>query len=577
MLIRRKRLLILKGPSGSGKTATIRMLAKALAFDLSEWKNPEEAEFGSDGYASTYVQFEEFLGRSGRFGGLELSSSSTPVSRSEDTTSGSDRKAILVEEFPNTFVSSPRALAQFRSSILAYLSAKEAPSNPVYREGNIPLILIISETHLTASMSPSDAFTAHRLLGSTILNHPYATCIEFNPIASTYLLKALELVLKKEARHCSKRRAPGTFILKKLAEQGDVRSAIGFLEFLCLRGGNDDAWTGRVATKASKGRGRQSSSANTAFENESLEMVTRREANLGLFHAVGKVVYNKRDDPCPDGPTVVHPPAHLQEQHLRDKIPQTNPDTLMGEAGTDTLTFIAALHENYVSSCAGISFIDTLDACGGIISDVDILASDPTSRFRNRSFHANAGSEELRREEIAFQVAVRGLLFSLPYPVKRPATAYKMAFPTSVRLWRKQEEIEAEIQTWKGTHTGLSPWRSDPDGEQDRKIEMRIGLETTDQLLLERLPYLAKIQQSSGIGGGALEKLTGLGMENGHIGNGESDGDSVLEAELEPASKQQKDAGLHARTIKDSSLPVSQAQVEESVQKLYLSDDDIED
>ena len=32
------------------------------------------------------------------------------------------------------------------------------------------------------------------------------------------------------------------------------------------------------------------------MEEESLEMVTRREASLGIFHAVGKVVYNKRDE-----------------------------------------------------------------------------------------------------------------------------------------------------------------------------------------------------------------------------------------------------------------------------------------
>ena len=255
-----------------------------------------EAEFGTDGYASTHAQFDEFLTRSGRFGGLELVHPATPTPISQDpdgkSASAPRPKIILVEELPNSFVSSPRALEQFRSSLLAYLSAN-APSDIFSQrlETVTPLILVITEMHLNSSSSLSDTLTARRLLGTDILNHPSTGSIEFNPIATTYLLKALNLVIKK-AGFTGRRRTPGPGILKKLAERGDVRSAIGALEFLCICSDDDEHWNEKVAARVRPKDKQVPPVSNT--EIESLEMVTQRETSLGLFHAVGKVVYNKR-------------------------------------------------------------------------------------------------------------------------------------------------------------------------------------------------------------------------------------------------------------------------------------------
>lgn len=62
-----KKLLVLKGASGVGKTATVSTLAGAMGFDVLEWTNPAVSDFSSDNYLSTFAQFEDFLGRSGRF------------------------------------------------------------------------------------------------------------------------------------------------------------------------------------------------------------------------------------------------------------------------------------------------------------------------------------------------------------------------------------------------------------------------------------------------------------------------------------------------------------------------------
>ena len=118
--------------------------------------------------------------------------------------------------------------------------------------------------------------------------------IEFNAIAPTLLAKGLELIVQKESRKSGRRKTPGPLVLKRLGEIGDVRSAIGSLEFLCLRGDVDGDWGAKVTfSKAKKG---SKETSLTKMEEDSLELITRREATLGIFHAVGKVVYNKRED-----------------------------------------------------------------------------------------------------------------------------------------------------------------------------------------------------------------------------------------------------------------------------------------
>ena len=121
------------------------------------------------------------------------------------------------------------------------------------------------------------------------------TLIEFNKIAPTFLTKALELVIQKEARVSGRKRTLGPLALKQLGEVGDIRNAIGSLEFLCARGDQGVDWSGHVSFGKPK-KSSRSSAALTKMEQESLELITQREATLGIFHAVGKVVYNKREE-----------------------------------------------------------------------------------------------------------------------------------------------------------------------------------------------------------------------------------------------------------------------------------------
>lgn len=657
MLTMAKKLLILKGPSGTGKTTTISLLGPVMGFGITEWRNPIGSDLSSERFVSMSAQFEDFLGRSGRFGCLDMFSGSgdtTRVSEAPDVaaTKADRRNVTLLEEFPNTFMRSSTALESFRETLSHFLAATTSPLTD--SSGQVsPVVMIISETLFTTSTAISDSFTAHRLLGPRILTHPAVSVIEFNPIAPTFITKALDLVVQKEARTSGRRRTPGPAVLKRLGEIGDVRSAVGSLEFLCLRGDEDSEWSGRVAGKLK--RGAKDSATMTQVEKESLEMVTRREATLGIFHAVGKVVYNKRDDVSGRDPAVEppsQPPDHLSEsEHARPKVSQVSVDTLIDETGTDTQTFIAALHENYILSCEGPSTLDSVNGCIDVLSDCDVLSPDGRGGFRSGAIgggYSNgasqgAATDSLRQGDICFQIAVRGILFALPHPVKRrsqPSSmngvraggrggdAHKMFYPTSLRLWRQAEEIEALVDSWfhrnaniahdgaqfDGPSTksgGVESWKAHPTNALDpnhtppaspnNNTPPSLTTPTNTarhETILERLPYLAQISRhrhklnrpTTEIR--QLEKITqfrGIDAQSDEISEEE---DAQLPA-LEPLWTTDRPAevvGLEPRSRKGGGR-WRRGEGEEGtnggfgasllagsgVEKLVLSDDDIED
>lgn len=471
----RQRLLVLKGSAGTAKTTTMQLLARDMGFEILEWRNPVGTLGSAQGTQSASAQFEEFMGRGRKFGQLEFDE--------DDSTQGSAKandmardlhqdgrsRVILIEEFPNTFMRSGSALTSFRRTVLQYL-ANNTPSLASFGDSSalepiIPVVMIISETLLTTTSASADSFTAHRLLGAEILRHPGTAVIEFNDIAPTLLAKALELVVKKEARISGRRRTPGPQVLKRLGEIGDIRSAISALEFLCLKGDDEADWGSKVAfAKTKKGSKDQ---VLTKGEQQSLELISQREASLGIFHAVGKVVYNKRDEqPLRDGSeegAAEELPSHLS-QFCRKKRSQVSVDSLIHETGTDTSTFVSALHENYVLSCDRTgtsdpnSSADYINGCIEYLSESDLLNPSWDIFFGGKGFASSGwdqGSHILRQDEMAFEVAVRGLLFSLPCPVKRKSASsgkggdpFKMYFPMSIKLWRTKEELEGLVDLW---------------------------------------------------------------------------------------------------------------------------------
>tara|TARA_R110002003_G_scaffold126_4_gene11470 strand:+ start:1390 stop:3420 length:2031 start_codon:yes stop_codon:yes gene_type:complete len=550
----RKRLLLLKGPAGSGKTTTMVLLSKELGVDMHEWKNPTSSIATSEGFVSATAQFEDFVGRAGAFGSLTFDDLNPAGQQIAPSTPSSRRKQlVLVEEFPNTFARAASPVQSFRSSVLNYL-ASTTPSATAYFSGQAdaeqpvtPIVMIISETLLSTNTAAADSFTAHRLLGPEILTHPGVSVIEFNPVATTFMTKALDLMVVKEARKSGRKMTVGPQVIQRLAELGDIRSAASSLEFLCLRGDDAEGWGAKVSFAKKKG---PKDVPITKMERESLELVTQRESTLGIFHAVGRVVYNKRLLENPDAP--VPQPPHCFPERRRPKASEVNVDTLIDELGTDTQTFVAALHENYVLSCGGADSEETMDSIEGCIealSDADLLSPDRFGAGSGRRNLQGTSADNLRQDEMCFQTGVRGLLYHLPNPVKRlapppgvmgikakgqgaaggapKANAYVMYYPASLRLWKQQEEIGDLLEMWIGRAqrgellaastgatrpptlgSGVDTWRknasfsqpnpstsdSKPSQEDDAPaVLLGSGGSARSEMLLERLPYLVTI------------------------------------------------------------------------------------
>ncbi|ETS87498.1 hypothetical protein PFICI_01326 [Pestalotiopsis fici W106-1] len=650
----RQRLLILKGAAGTGKTTTVKLLAKDMRCELLEWRNPTSV--GGLGFQSASAQFEEFLGRSGKFSQLDLDTESPNLTTAVNKTPGfeeNDRKIILIEEFPNTFTQSSTALQSFRNTVLSYL-ASNTPSlasftQPSSREPVTPVVMVISETLLTTTSALADSFTVHRLLGPEITRHPGTAVIEFNSIAPTLLAAALEVIIQKEARKSGRKRTPGPTVLKRLGEIGDIRSAVSSLEFLCLKGDSDTDWGSKITFTKPK-RSIKSNVALTKGEEESLELISQREASLGIFHAVGKVMYNKREETPLVGNTdegrAERLPAFMAH-YSRPKRSEVSVDNLIDETGTDTHTFISALHENYPLSCAPTgpddlsSSVDYMNDCLDYLSDSDLLCPSSDIFFGGRGFGSggfggrDSASHVLRQDEITFQVATRGLLLSLPHPVKRIGTsthrgggdAHKMFYPTSLKLWREKEELGSVVDLWAtklmrgeeeaGMHdvmNGASAFRkpkSDDSGSWlDKQRPQRpnalrkdtaraqepaappllsLGSSARNELLLERLPYMAhivrrkrsaannyrlkeleKVVSFSGIGGGGDDEAIAEGGDGDEV-NGAASGEAwATDKPAEDGSPRKKTLGIRQKT-KESVV------AELPVQSLVISDDDIED
>lgn len=518
-------------------------------------------------------QFDEFLGRGDNFGGLDLDDA--PENR--DAPLPSQRRILLVEEFPTILSRNSSGLAAFRLSLQRYLAATAPGLNGTGGIVNPPVVIVISETLLGSASSILDNLTAHRLLGPDIYNHPNTTIIDYNSIAPTIMQKALNMVLEKEARYSQHVRVPGPAFLENISKIGDIRSAISSLEFLCRKYENPGEWGGTLNKK-----GKRSSRNNvnlTEMEKESLKMVTQREASLGIFHAVGKVVYNKREDASltTEGIRLPSPPDHLHH-HDRRKVSQVCVNELIDETGTDIQTFISALHENYPPSCEGSSFTDCLNSCIEALSDSDMLCMDQrgAQRYGGKTGFGNfnAGVDMLRQEEISFQVAARGLLFALPHPVRRKlgpgrgADAYKMNFPTSLRLWTASEEIEGLTDLWMrrlmspfstpASHPrGIQPWGNHQVGYNANQGEFSdaqaktVTMISRTDALLSQLPYMARISRSE-VELKELNKIAGFGF---------TESQNTVQRRPRPSNDD------------NTTEPPSEDQEE----KLVLSDDDIVD
>ncbi|GLV32964.1 Rad17 [Carabus blaptoides fortunei] len=308
--------VLLTGPTGAGKTATVCVLCSTLNIQLVEWINPVEIDMEEFRGPGQTARFTEFLIQSSRYPSL---------------IGNKKHKVILVEDFPNSIVHNPSDL----DGILELL----------YRTGIASVIFICTDDKDNSSNMSQQLFP-------DLLKIKYKmSTISFNPASVTLLKAALKRACNIiESQLGDEYQIPGTGTLDSIVNTatGDVRSAVNYLQFACLKGSASLPTTIQHTPSTGAKRKRKEKDKGTLS-------LMARDQSLGLLHGVGRVLYPKRI-PTPHGWTFEHAAEDIVNQFLT--IPSV---------------FVSFLHENYLRYYGDFTGVQ---AAAEVLSDAEMLMAE---------------------------------------------------------------------------------------------------------------------------------------------------------------------------------------------------------
>ncbi|KAJ9478311.1 Checkpoint protein RAD24 [Pseudozyma hubeiensis] len=474
-LLRHRKLLALTGPAGAGKSATIRALAADLDFDLLEWQN-DQPFFDANTPASSFIErFTDFLSKAAKFPTLDFQHEDAQGSTTTLDTANR-RRAILLEDLPNLHHLPTKQL--FQASLQHHIQQSTQLTSRGFP--NVPIILIVTESTPREDQDrwAGDAGTTWKdriasimdtrtALGETIRKSPAYTEVRFNPVAPTIVLKGLKRAMEQSGRGGK----VWLELLQAIAEDsnGDLRAAVNCLQFVGVKGLGEG-----VKLKGEEGRRRV---------RRLIPLVSGRESSLALFHALGKVLYNKRegdagdeagrgtrfvaeddsDDetrsdtekmrlqerlkaamrsiipPSDDDDELVQTlPDHLS--HLCRRTSRVHPDQLWADLPVDSSVFQLYLHQNFPQ------FTTEVEECESILEEFStadaLMPLHEGYRFSTLSAY------------YGFLISVQGTLMGLPSPVKRQGQ--KLGKATWWDVQKKLRGIMQDVEDVKSSSTRIT-------------------------------------------------------------------------------------------------------------------------
>ncbi|CEI96133.1 hypothetical protein RMCBS344292_10300 [Rhizopus microsporus] len=305
------KILMLTGPSGCGKSTLIRLISKTDGYKLiewlpSRWAYDDNRAYNTQHSNSPMERFRQFLHQS-----IHQSTFDEQY----------NKKIILVDDMPDLTTNSVKN--QFHSILQTCLNS------PV----PFLIVFIVSDVWLSTESIQKSYDT--RLVSIRDLIPPELSIdqrlqtIEFLPITKPAIIKVLSKTALKANVQIGKDR------LDELSElsNGDIRAAINMLQFY----------------STSKNTDKHSGIKRKRDDDASL--FCRTTGSLSLFHAVGKVLYAKRDI---------------------NGYYESKPEDILGRLPVDNDLFISYLHEN----CP--MFLDGSEACAEALEslcEADLIRS----------------------------------------------------------------------------------------------------------------------------------------------------------------------------------------------------------
>ncbi|GBM29232.1 Cell cycle checkpoint protein RAD17 [Araneus ventricosus] len=159
--------------------------------------------------------------------------------------------------------------------------------------------------------------------------------------------------------------------------KGDIRNAINTMQFLCM-------------TQSTKPKSSQKNEVSSKAESE--ECSSKRDSSLFLFHALGKILYCKRDPSLKSEIDIL--PVTMKSLERDPLI--SNPEEVYEKTSVSANAFMLFLEENYLSFIEDIKIVSESSAW---LSEADVFSS-----YWN-------GQETLN--DYAVSLASRGLMFNM--------------------------------------------------------------------------------------------------------------------------------------------------------------------
>jgi cell cycle checkpoint protein len=389
--VRGGRALVLSGPAGAGKSTAAQLLAAAAGFSVVHWTPPvptlwaEHRHAGAGEYVSKVRRtvaaqlprscpcvdarthtlapqmdaFEAWLSRARllaplalappppRRGGPEMPPPAAPGDVAHGGAAAAaplapPLKLLLLEDLPLSFGGGEGA----RARLLAALTSLAAASR-------FPAIVCLSDaTGAEAAPGGGDrALSARDAIAC--LEEAGAAHIPFNAATKAEVAKALLRVAAAERVPLPQ--AAAAAIAE--AARGDVRAAIGALQLRCAGGGGGgggaDAAGSKKRRKGAAGGagGGGAGGAGGAAPAKADAAAWARDDTLSLFHALGKLLYNKRlpETPAaPAAPAAAPPgrpaPLALAPRFRRAPPEVTAPEAVLAQAGLTPGAALGFLH-----------------------------------------------------------------------------------------------------------------------------------------------------------------------------------------------------------------------------------------
>ncbi|CAK0786199.1 hypothetical protein CVIRNUC_009412 [Coccomyxa viridis] len=422
------RMLLLSGPAGCGKSAVLQVLAKELGFVPCEWQPPvptlwHEHRYQSDGgsaYSSKLDDFEAFVARS-KLAALQLQPSN-PQPPSQQTQASQSQPGTQVQRKLTVVDDVPHAGDPVQRRRLTELLVQLA------RSSRFPVALIVTGSHAPsgdASRSGGSSRGAsfqgwHRDI-QTALEASGVAHISCNPITANNAAKALLRAAEAEQMPLSKEQA------QSIAEaaSGDLRNAMKMLQLLAL--GHSPA---EAVSRPRKKRNKKAKLGGAGMRIPDLDV--ERDTRLDSFHAIGKLLYNKRDasssqaQQSPQAEEIPLPwrlngerssqaghvepePLQLAPRYQRPPLP-FDPEAVWQQSDLDLGTTAGFLHENCLHFLED-SAIQDAALESEFFSDADRMSSRGYASSA-AYLDADLGPASSALQAAAASLLLRGLLFA---------------------------------------------------------------------------------------------------------------------------------------------------------------------